>query len=159
MSGVAYLDASAIAKLVKQETETDALERDATEREGLVCSRLGATEVSRTIGRPASAPLLQRLEDIMASIVFVDITTPILEDAGTLAPSDLRTLDAIHVATAQSLNIPDLDFITYDDRMARAARAHGLRVVQPGATASRSSSGRRSSSSTRSSRLRKGTGA
>ena len=149
MSSIAYLDSSAIAKFVKREAETSALESDVVNREGLVASRLATVEVTRADARK-TAPALQRLEDVMASIVFVDVTTPILDDAGMLTPADLRTLDAIHVATARSLNIPDLDFITYDDRLARAAKAHGLRVVQPGLTASRSSSTRRRSSSTRS---------
>jgi len=44
---------------------------------------------------------------------------------------ELCSLDAAHLATALSLEV-DLDFVTYDDRLAAAARAAGLRVVQPG---------------------------
>jgi hypothetical protein len=43
-----------------------------------------------------------------------------------------RALDALHIATAASLGLPDLDFVTYHDRQVDAARARGLRVVQPG---------------------------
>ncbi len=44
----------------------------------------------------------------------------------------LRSLDAIHIATALSIGDRDLHFITYDDRQATAARSAGLNVVQPG---------------------------
>ena len=46
--------------------------------------------------------------------------------------SRFRSLDAIHLATALSLGDLDFELATYDDRLAVAARAHGLRVVQPG---------------------------
>jgi predicted nucleic acid-binding protein len=46
-------------------------------------------------------------------------------------PAALRTLDAIHLATAMAL-APGLDaFVTYDDRLAEAARALGLPVIRP----------------------------
>jgi predicted nucleic acid-binding protein len=128
----AYLDASAIVKLVAREKETAALERDAATRDGLLASRLAAAEVMRAVRRVPTRRLLQQADDVLASFVLIGVTTPILDDAGTLSPADLRTLDAIHLATALSLDLPGLDFITYDDRLARAAAAHGLHVVQPG---------------------------
>ena len=60
------------------------------------------------------------------------MTQAICQHAGRLEPVSLRSLDAIHVATALSLSVPDLAFITYDDRQATAARACGLDVRQPG---------------------------
>lgn len=51
--------------------------------------------------------------------------------AGDLAPFSLRTLDAIHLASALARG-PELDaFLTYDDRLAEAARSLGLPVVRP----------------------------
>jgi predicted nucleic acid-binding protein len=44
----------------------------------------------------------------------------------------VRALDAIHLATALAIDDDELEFITYDDRLADAARAEGLTVVQPG---------------------------
>ena len=52
--------------------------------------------------------------------------------AARLQPAGLRALDAIHLATALSHGDGDVQMITYDERLAAAARAHGLRVVQPG---------------------------
>jgi len=128
----AYLDASAIAKLVVAEPESDALQRDLAHRAGLLSSRLGATEVQRAAGRSKSPRVLQHVEDVLAAFVLLELTPAILERAGRLAPSELRTLDAVHLATAGTLTLPGLDFITYDGRLADAARATGLAVVQPG---------------------------
>ena len=132
MPGYAYLDASAIVKLVVQEAETGALERDAATRDGLITSRLSAAEVMRAARRIPRRRLAQQVSDVLDSFVLVAITTPVLDASGTMSPGELRTLDAIHLATALSLEIPDLDFITYDDRLARAATAHELHVAQPG---------------------------
>jgi predicted nucleic acid-binding protein len=129
----AYLDASAIVKLVVAEPETAALEQDVINRPGLVSSRLGAVEVRRAARRSGQRRILQRAEDVFESIVFVEVTPTILDRAGALAPEDLRTLDAIHLATAEALNISPLDVISYDGRLAEAAKAHGLSVCQPGA--------------------------
>ena len=52
--------------------------------------------------------------------------------ASEVGATTLRSLDAIHLATALSIGDRDLDFVTYDDRQAEAARQAGLKVVQPG---------------------------
>jgi predicted nucleic acid-binding protein len=61
----------------------------------------------------------------------MDVTPAILAKAAELAPRELRTLDAIHLATALSASDPTLDFVTYDARLARAATAHGFSVHAP----------------------------
>ena len=132
MPGYAYLDASAIVKLVVAEAETAALERDLVGRRALLTSRLSATEVLRAARRGAPRRVLQHAEDVLDSFVLMDITPAILKRASTLGPPDLRTLDAIHLATALSLGLADLDFVAYDGRLARAARAHGLGTAAPG---------------------------
>lgn len=137
MASYAYLDASAIVKLVVAEAETAALERELAGRRALLTSRLSATEVLRAVRRVAPRRVLQHAEDVLGSFVLMDITPAILKRAATLDPSDLRTLDAIHLATALSLGLnlglADLDFLVYDARLARAARAHGLETAAPGA--------------------------
>jgi uncharacterized protein len=68
--------------------------------------------------------VLQRLD-------LVRVNDRILNAAGLLSPPELRSLDAIHLATAQQLG-DDLNvLVTYDDRMAAAARQLGCRIVQP----------------------------
>lgn len=134
---LAYLDASAIVKLVAVEPETAALERDLAHRSGLVTSRLSLTEVMRAAGRSANRRVPQQAEDVLESFVLLEVTPSILDRAGRLQPFTLRTLDAIHLATSAALNIAGLDFITYDARLAQAAAIHGLRVIQPGAPSQR----------------------
>lgn len=57
--------------------------------------------------------------------------SPIARSANSIGPLLLKALDAIHLATAQALG-PELDaFVTYDDRLAEAARTLGLPVVRP----------------------------
>jgi hypothetical protein len=125
----AYLDASAIVKLVVAEAETVDVERDAVTREALLTSRLSATEVLRAARRQPHRRVLQQVEDVLDSFVLLDVTGAILKHAARLDPTDLRTLDAIHLATALSLDMADLDFLTYDVRLATAARTHGLHVL------------------------------
>jgi hypothetical protein len=130
-SRYAYLDASALAKLVVVEPETAALENDSAHRAGMATSRLGAAELQRAAARAGDRRVIQQVEDVLEAVVLMEISPAILERAGRLAPAELRTLDAIHLATALTMPIVDLDFITYDQRLAEAARASGLRVHQP----------------------------
>jgi predicted nucleic acid-binding protein len=55
----------------------------------------------------------------------------VLERAARLAPAELRTLDAIHIASALSLGADLLAFVSYDDRQRAAARKVGLPLVRP----------------------------
>ena len=131
MPGYAYLDSSAIVKLVVAEPETAALERDIADRIALLSSRLSATEVLRAARRQPDRRVLQQAQDVLDSFVFLEVTPAILKRAGAIGPADLRTLDAIHLATALGLGLADLEFLTYDARLARAARAQGLDVAEP----------------------------
>jgi predicted nucleic acid-binding protein len=130
----AYLDSSAIVKLVVREEETSALEGDCAQRAGLLTSRLAATERTRAARRVSPRQVLQQVEAVLESFVLVEVSVAILTRAGHLDPPSLRTLDAIHIATAEALDVPGLAFVTYDDRLAGAAALHGLALVQPGRT-------------------------
>ena len=89
-------------------------------------------ECQRAAARAGNRRVLQRVSDVLDAVYLLDLTTPVLEQAAGLRPTPVRSLDAIHIATAISVGDDDLDVITYDDRMAEAARANGLRVAQPG---------------------------
>jgi hypothetical protein len=134
MPGFAYLDASALVKLAVHEPETPALERAVLDRDALFTSEIGAIELQRALGRTGHASALDQAQAVLEAVFLADLTPAVRSQAGRLAARSLRTLDAIHIATAASLSLPDLDFITYDDRQAAAARAQGLRVRQPGRT-------------------------
>lgn len=132
MGAFAYLDASAIAKLVVADLETAALERYCTAVDGLLTSRLGALETKRAAQRAGDRRILQRVDEVLESFVLVDVTRHLLIQSASVEPSSLRTLDALHLATALGLDLPDMTFVTYDKRLADAARAAGLVVKQPG---------------------------
>ena len=134
----AYVDSSALLKLAFPETETPALEADLGAREGLVSSQLTMVECARALRRESRRIALYGLEDLMEGVVLMDITPEIAERAGELQPDLLRSLDAIQVATAMSVGDQSLEVITYDQRLADAARANGLTVVQPGRPVRRS---------------------
>lgn len=127
-----YVDTSALVKLIWQEDESDALQRWLDERaEGsLVSSALLAIEVRRTVLRERPDWLL-RADLLLTRVVQVSITDPVVESASRLPDPGLRSLDAIHLATALLLREELTDLLTYDKRLAAAAAAHGLSVAVP----------------------------
>lgn len=128
---VLYLDASAIVKLIRRERETDALVVQVRADPELVACAIVWTEVVRA-SRIARASLA-RATAILEGIGLVPIDDGILRGAAELVPASLRTLDALHVATALSLR-EDLDaVIAYDRRLLAAAKGQGLEVRSPGA--------------------------
>lgn len=129
-----YLHASAIVKLIAAEPETAALENTLTHRDGLLTSRLSVVEVERAVRRAANRTLLQCVDDVFEAFVLVEVSASILGAARMVGPTTLRSLDAIHLATALSLHLDDpasLEFICYNDRLANAAKAEGLQVIRP----------------------------
>ena len=129
-----YLDASAIVKLIAAEPETAALESALARRDGLLTSRVSVVEVQRAVRRAASRKLLQRVDDVFEAFVLIEASASILGAAGSVAPTTLRSLDAIHLATALSLHFDEpatLEFICYDNRLADAAKRAGLEVSRP----------------------------
>jgi predicted nucleic acid-binding protein len=132
MSGerATYLDSSAIVKLAVSEPESRALRTYLRRRKPHVSSALARTEVARAL-LPAGEAAVRRGHDVLARIQLVRITDRVLAAAGTLAPPELRSLDAIHLATAQQLGGDLARVVTYDDRMAAAARHLGWTVARP----------------------------
>ena len=125
-----YLDASAIVKLVRSEPETPALVEAIRADPEVVSSALSWTEVVRAARR--ARVRTTRATAVLDAIAAVPIDDGILRDAADLAPTSLRTLDAIHLASARSLG-EDIDaVITYDDRMIEAATSLALTVRVPG---------------------------
>jgi uncharacterized protein len=128
-----YLDASAAMKLVTIERETPAL-RDFLLRHGAMYSSwLLAAEVRRATWILSSdAGTASEAEAVLARTTLVDIDRHILRAAGQLAPDRLRTLDAIHLATAIDLG-EEIDLmLVYDRRLAEGARRHGIAIGAPG---------------------------
>jgi len=125
-----YLDSSAIVKLAVHEPESSALRRYLSRRRPLLSSALARTEVARAL-LSLGSEAVQRGQEVLARLELARVNDTVLVTAGKLLPADLRSLDAIHLATALELG-PDLArLVTYDERMAVAARALGLAVSAP----------------------------
>lgn len=126
---VAYVDASALTKLVLDEPDSAAMRRWYVESDEVICSRIGIVETRRAVGRFRHDPT--HLDVILRSVEVVEFDADIAREAAGLGPATLKTLDAIHLATAFAMGAEIDAFVTYDDRLADAARAAGLPVVRP----------------------------
>lgn len=125
----AYVDSSALVKLILDEPDAGPLRRWYIEAERIACSVIGLIETRRAVARQVDRQ--DRVEAIFRSVATLDVDDVVARVAASLPPATLRTLDAIHLATALSL-AGELDaFVTYDDRLADAARAAGLPVIRP----------------------------
>jgi predicted nucleic acid-binding protein len=129
---VVYVDSSAIVKLVVREPESAALATYLRRKTG-VSSALARVEVERAC-RIASREAGERAIEVLRRFDLLRLSERVLSAAGSLEPSELRSLDAIHLATAAQLGASLTAVVTYDVRMAEAARAQGIRVVAPGAS-------------------------
>jgi predicted nucleic acid-binding protein len=96
-----------------------------------VTSELAETELRRVALRAGGESAIPLAERLLAKVTTIPITVTILRRAGALTPSDLRSLDAIHLATALSLDEVVAEFACYDMRLADAAANFGLAVVAP----------------------------
>ncbi len=126
-----YLDASAFIKLIVREQESDAVRRYLRKTGGRqVSSSLLRTESLRAVRR-LGPDTLAAVRDGLRRIDLIGIDDRLLDTAGLLEPRVLRTLDALHLATALAVG-DDLEaIVTYDDRMVEAARLIGLPTVSP----------------------------
>lgn len=127
-----YLDTSALVKRVVQEAESAALKAflDDAADDTVFSAALARTELLRAVG-PHGQAAIQKARDLLETIDTVALTRALLDDAGTLGPPGLRSLDAIHLAAAQRAGEQLLMIITYDKRMAAAADALGMPVQAP----------------------------
>jgi uncharacterized protein len=128
-----YLDSSALVKLVQREAESDALRAYLRRHRGdeRVSSALARVEVVRSVlGGGAAAVVHARRQ--LARLYLVTLDRDVLDLAATLAPGSIvRTLDAIHLATAQLLAGELRALVTYDVRMAHACTSLGMLVETP----------------------------
>ena len=127
-----YLDSSAIVKLVVPERGSIELVAAIEEDPDVSSSEIAVTEVVRAIGRMGGP--VDRADAVVRSLALVPLDRTIVSEAASLRPWTLRSLDALHLASAQSLQ-PDVSvFVSYDARLSKAAAAAGLVVHAPGAT-------------------------
>ena len=126
-----YLDASALVKLAAPEEETEPVRAFLAGHRSQATSIVALVEVRRAVARrPGVTP--GRVDDVLGRTIVLGLEQRIIEGAATVGPVTLRTLDAIHLASAAQL-AEDLEaFVTFDRRQAEAARALGMLVSSPG---------------------------
>jgi uncharacterized protein len=124
------LDSSAIVKLAVHEDESVALRRYLRRHRPLVSSSLARTEVLRAL-LPGGDDAVAAGRKVLTRLDLIRISTGVLDDAAVLLPADIRSLDAIHLATARRLGRDLGTIVTYDERMAEAANDLGHRVAAP----------------------------
>lgn len=125
-----YVDSSALVKLAVREADSAALRRYLGRRRPLVSSALARTEVVRAL-LPFGSEAVRRGREVLARVELLRVNDRVLDVAGLLGPADLRSLDAIHLASGEQLGMDLRGFVTYDERLASAAMGRGLRVIQP----------------------------
>jgi predicted nucleic acid-binding protein len=127
-----YLDSSALVKLVVSEPESGALWRLLADWPERISSALARVEVMRAVRRAGDEKAVGRAEAVLARIGLLAIDDAVLDSAALLSPSDLRSLDTIHLASALSLRGDLGAMVVYDERLARAAKLSGISVFAPG---------------------------
>lgn len=126
-----YLDSSAFVKLVVEETETAAVRSFLASSDARrVSSSLLRAESLRAV-RHMGPDALATVREGLRRVDLIGIDDRILDAAGTLEPLVLRTLDAIHLATALAVGDDLEGIVTYDERMIDAARLLGLPTATP----------------------------
>jgi predicted nucleic acid-binding protein len=128
--GALYLDTSVLGRVLLDEPDTAAIRRELGRFERHISSRLTRVELRR-LG--LLKDMLEHVDELLAGSVLIPLDETILTAAETIAPSAVRTLDAIHLATAVRLaGAGQLDaLMTYDKQLAVGAREHGITVLSP----------------------------
>ena len=125
-----YLDASAIVKLIVDEPESAALVASLHPDARHVTSRIATVEVMRAAARHGGVDV-GRVLAVLDALDMIELNEDVATRAGSIAPTDLRALDAIHLASAIGIRRELTSFIAYDERLAAAARVHVLPVESP----------------------------
>lgn len=127
-------------KLVVLEAESSVLEAELRKHDEWLSAIVCVTEVMRATKRwivvagitgGAANARFDRAAEVLRSVALIDVDGPSAWRAGAVDPAELRTLDAIHLATAIDLSADLEAFVTYDARLATAAGAAGLNVLSP----------------------------
>lgn len=140
-----YLDSSAVVKLAHVEAESDALaDWLASASTALLTSALAEVEVPRALARAGEPDALDRAAIALAGLAVVEMTADVRRAAARLRDPGLRSLDAVHVASAVLLGRALAAFVTYDVRQATAVARHlgGVPLVSPGVTRESATSSR-----------------
>ena len=123
----AYFDTSAIVKLSHVEEHSQAVIDYLEQELEVSTSIISEVETDRALGRAGVDA-----NESISGFYLLALDEDVRREAGRIGSPRLRSLDAIHLATALSIGDREIEFVTYDDRQAEAARSAGLKDVQPG---------------------------
>jgi predicted nucleic acid-binding protein len=128
---VVYIDTSALVKLLVPERESRALQQWlVADGSSLVSSALTRVELMRAVRRSGrSSP--EQVSALLRTVSLLGLSDLVLDRAGRLDPVELRSLDAIHVATALDLGSEIDTLLTYDARLISFCSGFGLVVASP----------------------------
>lgn len=127
----AYLDTSALLKLVVSEPESAALKRFLGRWPERVSATLVRTECARALRRAGYDSQVGPARRLFGTMRLIRLDEPLLDRASELEPREMRTLDALHLAAALTLGSDLGVLVTYDERLAIAARRSGLTTESP----------------------------
>jgi uncharacterized protein len=124
-----YVDTSALARVLLRQPDSLVIERELGRFDYRVSSRILGVELQRVALRTG----VSGGDELLEGIAFVRLDDVVLTAAEQIEPTNVATLDAIHLATAVRLHADgELDaMLTYDARLAEGARHHGIDVRSP----------------------------
>lgn len=126
-----YADTSALTKLLKTEAESDAMRAWFDSSGEVVTSDLARTELRRAAKRD-DPDLLVGVREVLDRVSVLTLNSTTFDTAGLLDPPELRSLDALHIASALELGDDLEGIVAYDNTFLKAARANGIQTVSPG---------------------------
>lgn len=125
-----YLDSSALVKRYVDEDGSDEVRLAMGTAESWSSCRLAFVETVRAVGFKAGDAGISRVRRDWSAFRVIELDQMLAERSATLAGKHaLKTLDAIHLAAALDVQSEDLTVATWDTRLHRAVRAHGLRTL------------------------------
>jgi predicted nucleic acid-binding protein len=129
---VIYLDSSALLKLLFEESDSASLARWISEHAEtpMITSEIAKIEVVRA-SRRLDASVVPAARALVAQLDLIPLNGGLIDEASEVGDRALRTLDAIHLASALSVHAELTAFVAYDHRLAAAAQAVGIESIQP----------------------------
>jgi uncharacterized protein len=140
---VIYLDTCALMKLVHPEPETRALREYLRARVQVpkFTATIALAELPRAVRRANHDPAgraseflaaeREQAERLLDTLRMIDVTRAVLADAAEAGSPFLRTLDAVHLVAAGRISATLSAFVTYDKKLAAAAKETGLPALSP----------------------------
>jgi uncharacterized protein len=132
MAGI-YLDTSALGRVLLAEPDAAAIRGVLAEHEAWWSSELLMVELRRFATRENLAEAAEKLLD---GVSLINVDSAALQRASRVEPSEVRSLDAIHLDTAMRLSADGriASVLTYDRQLQAGCRHHGLEVAAPAPT-------------------------